>query len=104
MVVEETIARHEQLEASCVHALGLIRALAREREELLGEVNSWRAGAGLPPRGRTASASTQSLVSVEANPHRHQGVSYGGISAADINSDYQPLHDLGDRLGGWALC
>ena len=100
VVVEESIARHEQLEESCVEALGMIQALAKEREELLAEVNTWRAGAGLPPHQRTASASTQGLATIEANSEHHPRVAYAGSSTPEANVDYQPLHVPRDQLGG----
>lgn len=101
VVVEESIARHEQLEAGRVEALAVIQALAREREELLAEVNTWRAGAGLPPRERTASASIQCLAAVEANPRQHHArVAGAGSSTPEPSIGYHPLHVPGEQLDG----
>lgn len=93
VVVEESIARHEQLEASCVEALGMIQALAKEREELLAEVNTWRAGAGLPLHERSADASTGGLVTIDSDAQHLSRMPYAGSSTPEPQADYrQPLH------------
>lgn len=92
VVIEESIARHEQLEASCIEALGMVQALAKEREELLAEVNTWRAGAGLPLLERSADASTGGLVTIDSAAQHLSRMPYAGSSTPEPQADYrQPL-------------
>ncbi|KAF9772212.1 hypothetical protein IL306_010098 [Fusarium sp. DS 682] len=53
-VVDESISRHKFERGACLGVIQSLRAMAQERDELLAEVNNWRATAGMPERQATS--------------------------------------------------
>lgn len=49
-VIEESINRHQFERGACLDVIQAYRAMVRERDQLLAEVNTWRATAGGPER------------------------------------------------------
>ncbi|KAG5746180.1 hypothetical protein H9Q72_013154 [Fusarium xylarioides] len=53
-VIEESINRHQFERGACLDLIQAYRAMVQERDELLAEVNTWRATAGGPERHATS--------------------------------------------------
>ncbi|KAF5538993.1 isoflavone reductase like P3 [Fusarium phyllophilum] len=53
-VIEESINRHQFERGACLDVIQAYRAMVQERDELLAEVNTWRATAGGPERHATS--------------------------------------------------
>jgi hypothetical protein len=49
-VIEESINRHQVERGACLDVIQAYRSMVQERDELLAEVNTWRATAGGPER------------------------------------------------------
>ncbi|KAF4434844.1 Isoflavone reductase like P3 [Fusarium acutatum] len=49
-VIEESIKRHQFERGACLDVIQSYRAMVQERDELLAEVNTWRANAAMPKR------------------------------------------------------
>ncbi|RKK67277.1 hypothetical protein BFJ69_g14648 [Fusarium oxysporum] len=53
-VIDESISRHQFERTACLDVIQAYRAMVRERDELLAEVNTWRATAAMPERRSTS--------------------------------------------------
>jgi hypothetical protein len=66
MIVEHSIARHQAQRRLCISASQNIQALLAERDELLAEVNQWRAASAVPLPLREACSARQQLQDLAA--------------------------------------
>lgn len=66
MIVEHSIARHQDQRQLCLSAARDLRNLLAERDELVAELNRWRStNPSLPPREARATAHLRDLLAVE---------------------------------------
>ncbi len=89
-MIEGSIAHHEQLEITCVGALDMIRALVKERDDLLTEVNVWRDSAGLSMRDPATDVIEGCLAALEIEAQRHASLERGRDAASEFRVDRRP--------------
>lgn len=92
VVLEESITRHKTQDMHRLTAISHIQALTRERDEILAEVNEWRARCGggfLSPRQALVNNDKISdLLTLEANQsHAQRAQSTSGQSATDAEPE-----------------
>jgi hypothetical protein len=66
MIVEHSIARHQAQRRLCLSAARSVQALLGERDELLAEVNRWRAASAVPVPAREPGPVQQQLQELSA--------------------------------------
>ena len=106
VVLEESIARHKIQDTRCLAAFQHIQALTQERDELLAEVNEWRARCGggfLSPRQAVVSNDTISdlLASDADQSHAQRAQSTSGQSATDAEQEVDLTSIPADNHGSF---
>ncbi|KAF5626180.1 isoflavone reductase like P3 [Fusarium sp. NRRL 52700] len=72
-VIEESIKRHQFEHGTCLDVIQAYRAVIQERDELLAEVNTWRARAAMPESHATSNQmNLDELGKLEARVRGHQ--------------------------------
>ncbi|KAF5695225.1 isoflavone reductase like P3 [Fusarium denticulatum] len=96
-VIEESINRHQVERGACLDVIQAYRAIVQERDELLAEVNSWRATAGGPERHATSNQmNLDELGKLEAKVRGQQpeGLRADVQELAPVDTSYTIANDL----------
>ena len=96
MIVEHSIARHQGQRRLCVSAARNVQELLAERDELLAEVNQWRAASAVPLPSREAGPARQQLqdlVAVESETCGSFPNGFGDNAPEDGSGDDQYQDD-----------
>ncbi|KAF5706276.1 isoflavone reductase like P3 [Fusarium mundagurra] len=96
-VIEESIQRHQFERGACLDVIQAYREMVQERDELLAEVNTWRATAGGPERH--AMSNQMNLDELGKLENRIRGQQAEGIRAdaqelAPVDTSYTIVNDL----------
>jgi hypothetical protein len=96
-VIDESISRHKFERSACLDIIQAYRAMVQERDELLAEVNTWRATAVVPERHATnTQMNLDKLAKLET---RIQGQQAEGFrpdveDSAPVHTSYAMVNDL----------
>ncbi|KAF5252303.1 hypothetical protein FANTH_2603 [Fusarium anthophilum] len=96
-VIDESINRHQLERGACLDVIQAYRALLQERDDLLGEVNTWRATAAMPKRhGTSSQMNLDELGKLETRVRGQQpeGIRSDAQELAPVDTSYTIVNDL----------
>ncbi|PNP82842.1 hypothetical protein FNYG_04073 [Fusarium nygamai] len=96
-VIEESIQRHQFERGACLDVIQAYREMVQERDELLAEVNTWRATAGGPERHATSNQmDLDELGKLESKVRGQQseGIRTDAQELAPVDTSYAVVNDL----------
>ncbi|KAF4959104.1 hypothetical protein FGADI_1982 [Fusarium gaditjirri] len=95
-VIDESISRHQFERTACLDMIQAYRAMVRERDELLAEVNTWRATAAMPERRSTSTQmNLDDLGKLETRVRGQKAKGFGAEvqGAVPLEANYTVVND-----------
>ncbi|KAF4999219.1 hypothetical protein FDECE_11573 [Fusarium decemcellulare] len=86
-VLDESISRHKLMQATSLDLVESLKTILQERDELLAEVNSWRATAGIGDRQPTADMNLDELARLESKIRGSPSEVFSGEASSSPDAD-----------------
>ncbi|KAF4462772.1 Isoflavone reductase like P3 [Fusarium albosuccineum] len=86
-VLDESISRHKLMQATSIDLVESLKTILQERDELLAEVNSWRATAGIGDRQPTADMNLDELARLESKIRGSPSEVFSGEASSSPDAD-----------------